>query len=55
MLKKFVTGEFNSYEDFLQNFEIRVPENFNYAFNVVDSDPHRQEPAGGYLRRLLPG
>lgn len=28
--------EFTSYEDFVENFEIKIPENFNYAFDVVD-------------------
>jgi acetyl-CoA synthetase len=28
--------EFESYEDFRQNFHIKVPENFNFAFDVID-------------------
>ncbi|MGI6705729.1 MAG: AMP-binding protein [Clostridia bacterium] len=37
MLNKFVSKEeFHSYEDFAQNFSISVPENFNFAFDVVD-------------------
>ena len=28
--------EFTSYEDFYENFKINVPENFNFAFDVVD-------------------
>jgi acetyl-CoA synthetase len=28
--------EFNSYEDFVENFKINVPENFNFAFDIVD-------------------
>ena len=28
--------EFGSYEDFLHNFRINVPENFNFAYDVVD-------------------
>ncbi len=28
--------EFDSYEDFYNNFEIKVPENFNFAYDVVD-------------------
>ena len=37
--------EFTSYEDFYENFKINVPENFNFAFDVVDvvaaEDPER--------------
>ncbi|HHU51734.1 MAG TPA: AMP-binding protein [Firmicutes bacterium] len=37
--------EFTSYEDFVENFEVKIPENFNYAFDVVDeiaaTDPER--------------
>ncbi len=36
MLNKFVSKEFHSYEDFAQNFSIAIPENFNFAFDVVD-------------------
>jgi len=28
--------EFDSYDDFMTNFRIKVPENFNFAFDVVD-------------------
>ncbi|MCI5867565.1 MAG: AMP-binding protein [Methanosphaera sp.] len=28
--------EFESYEDFYENFEINVPENFNFAYDIVD-------------------
>jgi acetyl-CoA synthetase len=28
--------EFTSYEDFISNFEIKIPENFNFAYDVVD-------------------
>ncbi len=37
MLEKFVSREnFESYEDFYNNFKIKVPENFNFAYDVVD-------------------
>jgi len=37
LLSKFVSREtFDSYEDFLQNFKINVPENFNFAYDVLD-------------------
>jgi acetyl-CoA synthetase len=37
ILEKFIKQiEFNSYEDFKNNFEVHIPENFNFAFDVVD-------------------
>ena len=37
LLKEFVNRvEFDSYEDFKNNFEFNVPENFNFAYDVVD-------------------
>ncbi len=37
ILEKYLTRtEFNSYEDFKENFKINIPENFNFAFDVVD-------------------
>jgi len=37
LTKEFVNRvEFDSYEDFKENFEFRIPENFNFAFDVVD-------------------
>lgn len=36
MLERYVTGDFNSYEEFRQNFKINVPPDFNFAFDVVD-------------------
>jgi len=37
MLDKFVKKQdFSSYEDFYENFYIEIPDNFNYAFDVVD-------------------
>ena len=34
--EKFARMNYDSYEDFKQNFKINIPENFNYAFDVVD-------------------
>lgn len=28
--------EFDSYEDFMEHYEVRVPEHFNFGFDVVD-------------------
>jgi acetyl-CoA synthetase len=37
LLNKFVPKtQFDSYEDFEKNFRINIPENFNFAFDVVD-------------------
>ncbi len=37
LLNKFVNQiEFRSYNEFKKNFIIKVPENFNFAYNVVD-------------------
>jgi acetyl-CoA synthetase len=37
MLKKFVKEHYSSYEDFLENFRIRIPEQFNFAYDVADA------------------
>ncbi|NLD86813.1 MAG: AMP-binding protein [Clostridiales bacterium] len=36
MIERFCRTEYSSYEDFKQNFTINIPENFNYAYDVVD-------------------
>lgn len=37
MLEKFLSKvDFDSYEDFIDNFKINVPDNFNFAYDVVD-------------------
>jgi acetyl-CoA synthetase len=37
LLEKYVSRtDFNSYEDFIENFKISVPEHFNFAYDVVD-------------------
>ena len=37
VLERFVSRmDFSSYEDFIENFRILVPENFNFAYDVVD-------------------
>ncbi|MDR0908231.1 MAG: AMP-binding protein [Spirochaetaceae bacterium] len=38
LLDKYVTQtEFSSYEDFFNNFKINTPDNFNFAWDVMDS------------------
>ncbi|MEF9924156.1 MAG: AMP-binding protein [Muribaculaceae bacterium] len=37
MLEKFLDQtEFESYDDFMKNFKINVPDNFNFGYDVVD-------------------
>ena len=37
MLEKYITTKhFDKYEDFVKNFKITVPENFNFGFDIVD-------------------
>ncbi len=37
LLDKYLSRtEFNSYEDFVENFKINIPDNFNFAYDVVD-------------------
>lgn len=36
LYEEYSTTGFSSYEDFAENFEIKVPENFNFAYDVVD-------------------
>ena len=41
MIERFCNRvEFSSYEDFKQNFQILGPENFNFAYDVVDEWAH---------------
>ena len=46
LLERYLSqAEFSSYEDFQRNFRILVPENFNFAYDVVDvyakTEPNR--------------
>ncbi|MBS6511769.1 MAG: AMP-binding protein, partial [Clostridiales bacterium] len=37
MLEKFLPRtEFSSYEDFIENYKVNIPENFNFAYDVMD-------------------
>jgi acetyl-CoA synthetase len=47
MLEKYLKKvDFDSYEDFKENLEITVPENFNFAYDIVDAwaekDPNKR-------------
>lgn len=38
MLERFLKQTcFESYEDFMQNYEVRVPEHFNFAYDIIDA------------------
>ena len=38
MLEKFLPRtEFDSYEDFIKNYKVNVPERFNFGFDVIDA------------------
>ena len=42
LLSQFVSKtDFESYDDFEKNFKILVPENFNFAYDVVDQIAHQ--------------
>ena len=48
MLEKFLPRiEFDSYEDFKQNYKVNVPEKFNFAYDVVDgwAEQDKNKPA----------
>lgn len=47
MLKKYITTkQFDKYEDYVKNFKINIPENFNFGFDIVDEwakiEPNRR-------------
>ena len=38
MLEKYLhRTEFDSYEDFIQNYKLTIPDNFNFGFDIVDA------------------
>ena len=47
MFKKYVKGnqDYTNYEELKDNFSIEIPENFNFAYDVVDeyakTEPNR--------------
>lgn len=36
LVNRYAKTDFESYEDFIQNFKINIPENFNFGFDIVD-------------------
>ncbi len=51
MIEKFLEKtSFESYNDFMRNFKVKVPENFNFGYDVVDAMAGRlptSRPCGG--------
>lgn len=47
MIEKFLNRtEFSSYEDFMENFKVNVPDDFNFGYDVIDeyakTDPQKE-------------
>ena len=43
MVERFLKQTtFSSREDFLQNYEIKIPENFNFGYDVIDAYAEEQ-------------
>ena len=36
MFERYTTTGFSSYEDFVKNFKINAPDDFNFAYDVMD-------------------
>ena len=37
MLEKYLPRiEFSSYEDFMENYKVNIPEDFNFGFDIID-------------------
>ena len=36
LINKYCRTDFKSYEDFYENFSVNMPENFNFAYDIVD-------------------
>ncbi len=37
LFEKYVSGDYQSYEDFKNHFKIETPERFNFAYDVLDT------------------
>ena len=48
--------EFDSYEDFKQNYRVNVPDDFNFGWDIVDEwaaqEPEKKAPAAKPGKRL---
>jgi acetyl-CoA synthetase len=36
MYTKYISGDYGSYDELMENYRVKVPENFNFAYDVVD-------------------
>lgn len=48
MLERFLPRtEFSSYEDFIENYKVNIPEDFNFGFDIIDgwAEKERDKPA----------
>jgi acetyl-CoA synthetase len=36
MYRKYISGEYDNYEELMKNYRVNVPEGFNFAYHVVD-------------------
>lgn len=36
LLERYIKTDYESYEDFYENFDIKIPPNFNFAYDIVD-------------------
>lgn len=36
LLEKYIDTRFDTYEDFFENYTVRIPERFNFAYDIVD-------------------
>lgn len=58
MLERFLDQtSFTSQEDFIKHFKIKVPENFNFAYDVVDAwaaeRPERMHCSGQTIKEII--
>ncbi len=54
MLERFLPRQnFDSYEDFKENYRVILPDNFNFAYDVVD-EWARQSSNARSRQRLIP-
>lgn len=45
MVEKYLPRtEFDSYEDFIENYRVDIPDNFNFGFDIIDGWAER-DPA----------
>ncbi len=56
MLERFLDQtSFTSQEDFIKNFKIKVPENFNFGYDVVDAWAAEEPDKKSFVLDKRPG